>query len=191
VGRYKRLLTRPGAFGYNASLPFLIEVLLDMRRDAHDFLTKLAAGLLFSLFTCLLPLSGAALGEPVTGDEERLLHDLISTYFSSWSQADMSVYKSCFHPQATVYFLDAAGKPHRSWLDEFVAGQERIQLQRPKPMTEKPTHTTLSVCGRLARGEVRWELHKNGATATGTDFFTFLKTDTGWKIISLIFEQDK
>jgi hypothetical protein len=162
-----------------------------MRRDAHDCLTKLAVGLLFSLFACLLPLSGGALGEPGTGDEERLLHDLISVYFSSWSKPDMSVYKSCFHPQATVYFLDAAGKAHRSLLDEFVAGQERVQLQRPKPMTERPTHTTLSLHGRLARAEVRWELHRNGTTETGTDFFTFLKTDTGWKIISLIFEQDK
>ena len=162
-----------------------------MRRDAHDFLTKLAAGLLFSLFACLLPLAGGALGEPGTGAEERLLHELISTYFSSWSKPDMSVYKSCFHPQATVYFLDAAGKPHRSLLDEFVAGQERVQHQGARPMTERPTHTSLAVYGRLARAEVRWELHRNGATATGTDFFTFLKTDTGWKIISLIFEQDK
>jgi Putative lumazine-binding len=162
-----------------------------MRQDAHDFLTKLAAGLLFTLVACLLPLSGGALGEPVTGAEERLLHDLISTYFSSWSKPDMSVYKSCFHPQATVYFLDAAGKPHRSLLDEFMAGQERVQLQGPKPMTERPTHTTLSLQGRLARAEVRWKLHKNGATETGTDFFTFIRTDTGWQIISLVFELDK
>lgn len=160
-----------------------------MRRDAPDFLTKLAAGLLFSLAACLWS-PGGAQGEPGTGAEERLLHDLISTYFSSWSKPDMSSYKSCFHPQATVYFIDAAGNPHRSLLDEFVAGQERVQLRGPKPMTERPTHTTLSVHGRLARGEVRWELHKNGATDTGTDYFTFLKTGTGWKIIGLVFEQD-
>jgi hypothetical protein len=162
-----------------------------MRRDSDAFLTKLGAGLLFSLAACLWLAPGGALGEPGTGAEERLLHDLISVYFSSWSKPDMPAYKRCFHPQATVYFLDASGKPHRYQLDEFVAHQEKAQLQGPKPMSERATHTTLSVQGRLAHAEVRWELHKNGATETGADFFTFIKTDQGWKIISLVFEQDK
>jgi hypothetical protein len=126
-----------------------------------------------------------------TFPEERLLGKLISDYFSSWSKPDMHAYQKCFHPNASVYFIDSSGNPHYFALDNFIAGQKKAHLSTTVPMSEKPTQSSIEVQGRIAYAVVRWELHEGSASSTGTDFFTFIKTDLGWKILSLVYEQDK
>jgi hypothetical protein len=162
-----------------------------MKQPSHGFWRKGTLALLFLLLACLLLAAGAGGGEQGAKSEEQQLGDLISHYFSSWSKADMAAYGNFFHPQASIYFIDKAGRPYFRPLEEFLAAQGKAQLSGKEPMTEKPTQTTLEVRGRIARVAVRWELHKGSATITGTDYFTFLKTDAGWKILNLVFEQDK
>ena len=161
-----------------------------MKRQSHDLLGKVARGFLFSLVAGLLFSTVGAWGGPGTETEEQALDRLISGYFSSWSRSDMDAYRACFHPQASVYFIDRSGHPHQYALAEFVAGQEKVHLLGPRPLSERPTKTSLAVRGRLAQAEVRWQLHKGSATKTGTDYFIFVKTDTGWRILSLVYEQD-
>ena len=162
-----------------------------MKRESYDLLLKVARGFWFCLFACLLVLAGRSWGEPGKTAEEMALDNLISVYFTSWSKPDMQAYKDCFHPQASVYFIDGSGNPHPYQLEEFLAGQARVQLGSRKPLSERPTKTSLAVGGRLGQAEVRWELQRDSTKATGTDYFIFVKTGTGWKILSLAYEQDK
>ncbi len=150
--------------------------------------------LLAFILAGLLPATGCSRREQGTGAEKQALHNLIAGYFASWSKADMAAYQGCFHPLAAIYFVDGAGNPHYARLDEFIAGQERAHQaarQHQQSLTEKPTHVLLTVQGRLAQAEVRWELHRGSAVVTGTDYFTLIKTGAGWRILSLAFEEDK
>lgn len=103
----------------------------------------------------------------------------------------MQAYSRCFHPKASVYFIDSSGDPHHYLLDVFINGQKNARLLGPKPMIERPTQSSVEVRGRIAHAVVRWELQEGSAYHTGTDYFTFTKTIEGWKILSLIYEQDK
>ena len=161
-----------------------------MNRESCDPLLRVVRRLWFCFSAIFLLSTGLAWGQPGTETDQRLLDNLISAYFSSWSKPDMQAYKDCFHPQASIFYLNKSGNFHRYRLDEFVAGQERAHLTGPKPLTEKPTKITRSVQSRLGQAEVRWQLQQGSATVTGTDYFIFVKTDAGWKIISLVFEQD-
>ncbi len=140
--------------------------------------------------TFLFSWQAGAAGEQALS-EEKLLKELIREYFSTWSNQDMQAYRRFFHPGATIYYIDRAGNPHAFGLDAFINGQQEAHRRAPAPMVERPTQTTLTVRGRLAQAAVRWELRKGKATITGTNKFTFLKTDKGWKILSLVFEKDK
>jgi hypothetical protein len=79
----------------------------------------------------------------------------------------MHAYRGCFHPKASVYFIDCSGNLHNYPLDEFISGQQRAHLLNPKPMFEKPTQSSVEVRGRIAHAIVHWELHKGTATTTG------------------------
>ncbi|MFW6122740.1 MAG: nuclear transport factor 2 family protein [Thermodesulfobacteriota bacterium] len=129
--------------------------------------------------------------EPGAIDEERLLGELISEYFSSWSKPDMPAFQKCFHPRAAVYFIDTSSNLHSFQLDNFIDGERKAHLLSAEPLVEKPTRSSITVSGRLAHARVGWELHQGSTIITGTDYFTFIKTDQGWKIVSLVYEQDK
>jgi hypothetical protein len=120
-----------------------------------------------------------------------MVEKLISNYFLSWSKPDMEAYRGCFHPKASIYFIDASGNPHHYQIDTFITAQEKAHRLAMEPMVEKPKHMSIDVRGRVARALVLWELYKGGESVTGTDYFTFIKTDRGWKILSLVYEQDK
>ncbi len=143
------------------------------------------------LGACLAHLMGCSGGKPDTGADDQALAKLISHYFSSWSKPDMPAFQGCFHDKASVYFIDSSGNPRHYLLGEFIASQEQAHREARAPMSERPTKSTITVHGRTAQAVVRWELTKGDARVTGTDYFTFLKTGKEWKILSLVFEQDK
>lgn len=161
-----------------------------MKRESPDLLLRVSGAFLVSLMVCLLVSTGSQ-GEQGNSVEKQQLNTLISGYFSSWSKPDMEAYKSCFHPKASIYFIDGSGNPHHSLLEEFIARQEKAHQSARERLSERPTQTSVVVQGRIAHAAVRWELQKGGASVTGTDYFTFIKKDGGWKILSLIYEQDQ
>jgi hypothetical protein len=147
--------------------------------------------LLAFLVTGLVLATGCTGGEQAANSDQQQLHGLITRYFTSWSKPDMAAYKGCFHPLASIYFIDGAGNPHYAQLEGFIAGQERAHQMARERLSEKPTDVSLTVHGRLAEAAVRWELHRGSAAVTGTDYFTFIKSGADWRILSLIFEEDK
>ena len=147
--------------------------------------------LLALILACLMLSAGCSRGEQGADTEKELLNNLISGYFSSWSKPDMEAYKWCFHTEASIYFIDSSGNPHYSGLEEFIAGQQKAHQAARERLSERPMQTSLTVYGRLAQATVRWELRQGSAAATGTDYFTFIKTEAGWRILSLVYEQDK
>jgi hypothetical protein len=133
-------------------------------------------------------------GEQGTNADQQQLKNLISGYFASWNKPDMAAYKGCFHPLASIYFVDGAGNPHYSRVEEFIIGQAKFHQaaqQHQQRVSESPTKVSLTVHGRLAQAAVRWKLYTGSATVTGIDYFTLIKTDAGWRILSLAFENDK
>ena len=109
--------------------------------------------LLALLLACLMLSAGCSRGEQGADTEKELLNNLISGYFSSWSKPDMEAYKGCFHPEASIYFIDGSGNPHYSGLEEFIAGQQKVHQAARERLSERPMQTSLTVHGRLAGGQ--------------------------------------
>jgi hypothetical protein len=114
----------------------------------------------------------------------------LNTYFSTWSAQDMDGYAACFHPNARVTFIDNAGQGRSQGLTDFIHGQKLSHSQSATPMKEVPTDMKLTGDARIAQAQVRWKLTKGSETVTGTDFFTLVKTASGWRIMALVFYND-
>lgn len=114
----------------------------------------------------------------------------IDEYFRVWSAQNMEAYRECFHPAAVINFVNGDGAPVPSGLGPFVEGQRQAHANSNILMREIPLSKDTKVDGSVAQSVVRWKLFNEGGEQTGTDYFTFLKTKNGWKIISLIFLND-
>jgi hypothetical protein len=57
-------------------------------------------------------------------------------------------------------------------------------------MAEVPTDMKITADGRVAQAAVRWKLTKGTEVVTGTDYFTLIQTESGWRIMSLVFYND-
>lgn len=114
----------------------------------------------------------------------------IDEYFRVWSSQNMEAYSDCFHPAAVVNFLDAKGVPRPSGLGPFVEGQRLAHANSRTQMREIPLRKETEADARVAHSVVRWKLFNDGGEETGTDYFTYIKTKNGWKIISLVFRKD-
>ncbi|MEM7395025.1 MAG: nuclear transport factor 2 family protein [Verrucomicrobiota bacterium] len=122
--------------------------------------------------------------------EKEEIKAAVANYFDTWSAADMDGYKDCFQPWATIYYQGPDGGLQGTTLDPFVESQREAHAQAAAPMNEYPTSIETETDGRVATSFVRWALMTGEKKDTGTDAFTFVKTDQGWKIISLTFNQD-
>lgn len=126
-----------------------------------------------------------------SGQEREIISEFIDTYFRTWSNRDMEGYKGCFHSRAVIHFVDGNGLPEATPLEPFIAGQSRAHAASSVPMREIPLAKEIAVDEGVARALVRWKLFNERGEDTGTDYFTLVKTKTGWKIISLVFRKDE
>ena len=69
-------------------------------------------------------------------------------------------------------------------------GQRQAHANAKTLLREIPLRKRTKSDGKVALSEVRWKLFSDDGEETGTDYFTFLKTKNGWKIISLMFRKD-
>jgi hypothetical protein len=134
--------------------------------------------------------AGCCKKDVATNADRSVLEKDIQRYFSSWSQADMQAYRQCFHPSAHIVFVDENKMTTPFLLDEFIASQTLAHQTIQESMKEEPVRIHLYVDRNVAYAVVRWRLFKGEQSSTGTDYFTFLKTSDGWKIIGLLFEND-
>lgn len=114
----------------------------------------------------------------------------LNRYFSTWSAKDMDGYGGCFHPQARITFVGKGGASQSDGLTDFLHGQKLSHAQATAPMTEVPTDMKITMDARVAQAAVRWKLTKGTEIVTGTDYFTLIQTESGWKIVSLVFYND-
>ena len=124
------------------------------------------------------------------GAERDAVNGLIDEYFRVWSAKDMDGYRDCFHPSAVIYFVDGNGLPRPSARDPFVESQRLSHQSSKVDMREIPLEKETVIDGNIARSQVRWKLFAERGEEVGTDYFTYLKTKSGWKIINLIFRKD-
>ena len=125
-----------------------------------------------------------------TRDQEPI-NAFLDYYFSSWSNRDMDAYKNCFHPKATIVFLDRANAPHAfPSLDVFIRTQEEAHQKSAGKMREVPLDKRITMVGKMSQATVRWKLLKGLQTVTGVDLFTLVLTPKGWKILHLTFLND-
>lgn len=124
------------------------------------------------------------------GEEQEAVSRFIDTYFQTWSRQDMVGYGNCFHPEAVIHFIDANGVPRGSALEPFIDGQRLVHTRSEVPMREIPLSKTIEIDGNVARALVRWKLFNESGEEVGTDYFSLVKTKTGWKIVSLMFRKD-
>ena len=121
---------------------------------------------------------------------ETEVRTFLNRYFSTWSAKDMDGYGGCFHPQARITFVGKGGASQSDGLTDFLHGQKLSHAQATAPMTEVPTDMKITMDARVAQAAVRWKLTKGAEIVTGTDYFTLIQTESGWKIVSLVFYND-
>lgn len=121
---------------------------------------------------------------------EAAVREFLEHYFATWTAKDMDAYGACFHPSARITFVGPKGSVQSDGLTDFLHGQRLSHAQAATPMTEVPTEMKIISAERVTQAWVRWKLTKGGETVTGVDCFTLIKTDSGWKIVSLVFYND-
>ncbi len=146
------------------------------------------------LFLCLLFFVAVAAPSPAQekaeNGENSSIHRFVEQYFTSWSTVDFTTYRACFHPSASVHF-DNEGA-WRQWpLPEFLAAQETMQKSSRSREWARSTKIRARQ-GPLAFVEVFWELERGsgGPNITGYDWFTLIRNNDSWQILSLAFWQE-
>jgi hypothetical protein len=143
-----------------------------------------------TLFLCLALLLTACTRSTSAHPEESAVRQFLETYFSTWSAQDMDGYAACFSPQARISFVHRGGQTDTQGLTDFLHGQKLGHQSALSPMKEVPLSMEISGDKRVAQAGVRWKLTKGSTEETGLDYFTLIKTPSGWRIISLAFYLD-
>lgn len=141
------------------------------------------------IFLLLLGLS-ACKSPRQTHPEADQIRSLIHTYFETWSKPDMEAYGKCFDTQARVYFKTKDHFIVAQSLIDFLHGQKMGHLEAKDKMVEVPNEIEILMDDQGAQAYVTWTLTKGKEVTTGVDLFTFVKTASGWKIITIIFYED-
>lgn len=122
-------------------------------------------------------------------EEKKSVEDLIDRYFSTWSNADMVGYESCFHPDAIIHF-EKSGEIKEDSLSPFIKGQKNAHAYSSEKMKEIPLSKKIQLDKNIAQVTVRWKLTTNSREQYGYDYFTLIKYKKKWRIIYLIFNND-
>lgn len=132
------------------------------------------------------PLSDTELRKPDTTEAE--IQAFLESYFSTWSRGDIEGYRSHFHEEATIVYLDAGAPQFVLKRDEFVDMQANIIAQSPTQMTESVVSSVINTDGVGAVATVNWVLDDGNQTVRGVDRFVLIQSEDGeWIAISLLF----
>lgn len=127
---------------------------------------------------------------PSEKEDKKEIENFLDLYFSSWSKANMVQYKSLFHENALIQF-DSGFEIKTENLEDFIEGQKYAHKFATSKMTEIPISKKIQFDSNKAQAIVRWKLSSNEKEQLGFDYFTLLKIKNQWKIIHLIFHNDK
>jgi len=122
----------------------------------------------------------------LTAKDHDALDEFVKRYFSTWSARDIDGYGRCFHPNARVWFGTASSMA----LPDFLEMQARAHADSPVRLAEDPLSWEGNVNNGLAHVRVHWELHRGTQNVRGYDYFTLVLSESRWKIMALIFNQE-
>lgn len=123
-------------------------------------------------------------------DDKKEIENTLDLYFSSWSKANMNEYKNLFHDTAMIQF-DSGFDIKTEFLEEFIAGQTYAHKNSISKMTEIPISKKIQIESNKAQAIVRWKLTSESREQFGFDYFTLVKIKNKWKIVHLIFHNDR
>ncbi len=133
-------------------------------------------------FTLLL----AQAPEPAETDRREVLV-LAQRFFDALAARDESALRKLCLPEFLIQSIRPAqggSAVRRRSLQEFL---EALASSR-EPQLERMWNPTVHVQGRIAVVWTPYDFHRNGTFShSGTDTFTFMKTDQGWRIAALAY----
>lgn len=144
--------------------------------------------LLPALAFLLLPLAGlAAAGATDSGSEKAAVLAVVQQFFDAMKARDAGGIRQTFLP-GTQYALGVPTAngyaPKLKAIETLIA---EVQ-QNPLPWLERIWDPTVLIGDRIATVWARNDFHVGPKfTHNGTDSYTLLKTDAGWKIAGLVF----
>ena len=116
------------------------------------------------------------------------LKPFLESYFAAWSRGDIEAYKSLFHKNARITYVEDGTARAALSRDAFVRQQAAAIARAKVPMSERMTSFSATEDDVAATVSAQWELKKGDETVTGVDLFTLIRdTDGKWKIISLVY----
>ena len=121
--------------------------------------------------------------------EKKQLRSKVEEYFEVWSMADIDSYGKLFHESAVIFYRDKySGKIEKESLKLFLENQKRAHEMSTQKMSEVPLEIKIYLLGKnTAQVAVYWKLQKGKEIIYGWDYFTWIKTTDGWKILNLFF----
>jgi ketosteroid isomerase-like protein len=115
------------------------------------------------------------------------LRPFLESYFSSWSKRDIEGYKSHFHENAVIVFIENRQVRRLQSLDAFIRDQGNFLSSVTESIREQMTSFTADEDPKAATVSVQWVLTKGVKREKGVDRFTIIRDLRGdWKIVSLV-----
>jgi len=126
-------------------------------------------------------------GTPDPAQDKAAVLAVVQRFFDAMKTRDATVIAAVWEPHAQF----AVGAPGK---DGYAASQETIEqltsdlMKSPAGWLERMWNPTVHLEDRIAVVWGRYDFHVGDKfTHNGTDCYTLLKTDTGWKIVGLVF----
>ena len=158
-----------------------------------------ATGLILLINCCTSRQNNDQLQQTRLTDVEKLLTGLVNDYYDDMSRRDWSAYRTYFWDNATITTVwqapdDSIAQVHVITIDEFIAQTPNGPDSQPI-FEEQPTTIRTDIQGNLAvvwaDYDAKFGSQDSLMTWSGTDMFSFLRSNNEWKIVSLTFEPEQ
>ena len=129
--------------------------------------------------------SAAGLPAPV-GEREAVLA-VVESFFQAMQSRDGAAMRAAFQPKTRFAYGGPAGSGYAVSQADIEEFSERAQKD-PQAYNERMWSPEVLIDGRVAVVWARYDFHRGAKFShNGRDCYVLLKTDNGWKIVSLVF----
>jgi hypothetical protein len=144
-----------------------------------------------SLTLLTLSLAGLSAASADDSSEQAALIAVVDTFFAAMTARDVDKMRSILTPDGIVYGYrdDPDGllviRPtHEAYLNNLSMSEDRL--------VERYWDPTIMIHDRLATVWTPYDFHRDDVFShCGVNNFSFLKTDTGWKITGVVFSMQR
>jgi kynurenine formamidase len=107
----------------------------------------------------------------------------LDSYFATCSAGDLKGYKSHFHENARILFIEKGKSIKDLDLTSFIGEQALLQARISLPMYKKMTAFTIDADKQGVSATVQWELQKGSITEIDTHRFILFRDPKGHRNI--------